>query len=496
MNLGIIARALGALLWLLAATGIAPLLMDWSSGEPLRPWTVMLVVAVGLGAILLLLGRRGSANDLHVREGMAITTLTWLVFSLVAGLGIHLAAPPASYIHGWFEAMSGFTTTGSTIFGDPGFLRIEELTPGLKLWRSIIQWMGGIGIVVISLSVLPMLMGASGFQMYRAEVPGLDKDRLAPRIADTARILVSFYLALSASVVVALMLCGVSLFDAVCHTFTCVSTGGFSPYDDSIEGLGSVAAEWVLLIAMLASGINFGLILLALRGRLRRFWRSSELRLYLGLIVAAWVLLIAVLAAQPGIYVGQAHDLIRDAGFQTVSMATTTGFGTGYDTVPAAWDAWPAVAQLVLLFLMIGGACSGSTAGGMKMVRYIVAWRGARRELRRYTEPARLTPISLDGAPLRDPVVTRVGAFIAIYAVSWAVGTLLIALGGNSAEVAASASLSALSNIGPGLGTIGPAENYRSIGEPSQVVCLCLMLLGRLEFFGVLATLWPQNWRR
>ncbi|MHC5067654.1 MAG: TrkH family potassium uptake protein, partial [Planctomycetota bacterium] len=288
MRIGIIAKALGALLLLLVAAGALPLIADAWAGQPITPWLVMLAAYTGIGGGLLWIGRRSDPSHMGIREGIAVTALIWLLASFIAGFSIELSTS-ASLVDGWFESMSGFTTTGSSVFG--GDRPIEELTPGVLLWRALMQWMGGIGIVVISLALLPLLVGGSGFQVYRAEVPGIDADRLAPRIRDTARILFGFYLLLTGLVFISLLACGIGGFDAACHALTTVATGGFSTFDNSIEGLNSAAAEWVVIGGMLAAGINFGLLIQALRGRPLRVWQSPETRLYLLLIGGSWLLL-------------------------------------------------------------------------------------------------------------------------------------------------------------------------------------------------------------
>lgn len=498
MHADIIAKALGLLLLILAFAGLAPLAVDAASGLPIWPWIWMEVIAVVSGLGLWWFGRKADPNRTGIREGMAITSLTWVASSLVAGVGIWLASP-ASFIEGWFEAMSGFTTTGATIFG--GDQPISELTPGVHLWRSIAQWAGGIGIVVISLALLPLITGGSGgFQMYRAEVPGLAKDRLAPRIRDTARLLLRFYLVLTGIMFGGLMLCGVDAFNALCHAMCTVATGGFSTFDNSAEGLNSIAAEWLVIGGMTVCGVNFGLLLAAIRGGFqtapKRLWASAEVRLYVSMILVVWVLLIIIVGTGTPYYSGDTHGLVRDTLFQVSSLITSTGFDTGYDSAPLSYDQWPGAARILLMLLMIGGGCAGSTAGGIKLARFLVAWKAARRELRRFAEPSRISPIRLDGRSVADHLVSQTGVFIIIYAATWILGAFLLALLGADLEAALSASLSCLSNIGPALGSVGPAMNYQPLGESGQVVCIGLMLLGRLEFFGVLMTLRPAHWRR
>ena len=394
---------------LLSLTGCIPLLTDAWYGFPTQPWWIMLGATLGLATGLLLIGRKADPLGMGIREGLAITTLIWIVASLCASIGITLAAPGTHWVAGWFEAMSGFTTTGSTIFGD--HIIIDDLSPGVKMWRAVMQWMGGIGIVVISLALLPLLVGGSGFQVYRAEVPGLDTDRLAPRIRDTAKILFRFYIILTFGMGLLLLLCGLSPFDAICHAMTTVATGGFANYGNSVEGLQSVAAEWVIILGMVVAGVNFGLLVQAVLGKPMRLW-SAETKLYLGLIVGCSTAIALNLGFTEPAYDGKTHDLIRDSLFQVSSLITSSGFGSGYDTVSASYGGWPLLSQCLLVFLMLGGGCAGSTAGGIKLIRYLVAVKALRRELLRYIEPARIVPIRLDGHKVNDQMVLQVMGFL------------------------------------------------------------------------------------
>ena len=507
MNLAIIARVLGALLVFLALFGLIPLAVAWYHDEARHPWYIMVGTSGLIGIIFMLIGLKARDADMSIREGIAVTSLAWVAASAVSGLGLMYAVPGLPYINGWFEGMSGFTTTGSSIFGshivggtETGFL-IEALPRGVLIWRSLMQWMGGLGIVVFSIAIIPLLMGGSaGFQMYRAEVPGLTADRLAPRLASTARILLSTYCLLTFIVAAALILCGVSIFDAVNHACTTIASGGFSTYDNSIDGLNSVAGQWVIIAGMLAAGINFSLLISAMRGKLQRIWHNTEAKTYLLILLSAWLALICIHLLSNTAYAHQAvadpHMFLRDTLFQLVSISTSTGYSGGFALDPLSWDSWPPAAKLILLGAMIVGGCAGSTAGGAKLVRFIVAWKAARRELRRYMEPARVTPITLDRHPIPDRLVLQVIAFLFIYVMSWLAGAFLFALLGNNMTVAMSASLSAISNIGPGCGDIGPAQNYAGLSQPSLLLSIFLMLLGRLEFFGVLILLIPRHWRK
>lgn len=499
----IIFWALGGLLVLLGLIAVLPLLVAVGYGEPLAPWLWTMACSIGCGASLMLAARRARPENLGLREGLAITSLAWATGSAMAAIGLWLDVPGLSYLDAWFEMLSGMTTTGATVFGGwqdavgiSHGTTIAALTHAALAWRAIAQLLGGVGIVVLSLALLPLLASGAGYQLYRSEITGIDSSRLAPRVISTARILVGFYLLIAAGTALALWLVDVSLFDALCHAACAISTGGFSTYDDSVTGLRNRAAEWILIAAMGVGGLNFALVITALRGHPMRLWRSDEVRLYLTLILVAWALLLVLVGSHHAAYLDRPADLVRDTLFQVVSVITSTGFATGSDVSPGGWESWVPSAQMVLLMLMVGGACAGSTAGGVKLVRLVVISKLIRREVRRHGEPARISPIILDGRPIGDAQLLHVGGFLAAYVISWAAGTLALGMLGLPISEAASGALTCLSNIGPGVGTLGSGHNFGALSPAAKGVCMVLMLLGRLEFFGVLMTCSLHNWRR
>ncbi len=499
MNKSVIAKVLGLLLIFLGLIAFAPCVSAIYSKEPILPWLEMTGVFWGSGFILIALGWKSKPQtDLGIREGIAITSLFWLISSAIAAIGIWSSHTHCTYIQAWFESMSGFTTTGASIFGaqssdDP--YAIAQLNNSALLWRAMLQWMGGIGIVVISIALIPLLIGNSGFQMYRAEMPGFSNSKLAPRLATTARIILGLYLVSSIIIAFALIICGVPPFHAVCHAMCTVSTGGFSTYDNNIEGLQSIGAEWIIIGAMLLSAINFSLLVTAIRNKPLDLLRNTETKYFLICIGLAWCTCMGVLLLQSDIYTNDYHDLIRDSLFHVISMGSTTGFFTGLDDNPGSWGTWPSGCLAVLFLLMIVGGCAGSTAGGLKVIRMIISYRAARREMNRFMEPSRVTPIELEGRLLNDRTIYQVCAYLAIYLITVAIGILCYCLLGNDLSVSCSASISCVSNIGPGLGSIGPGQNFRGLNDASLLISILLMLLGRLELIGILMTLRPKHWR-
>ena len=485
----VVARVLGLVALLAAPLVLAPLVVDWAAGRPVRPWLETLLVCVVVGIALHAAGRRGGAGVTPL-DGAAITTGAWLLLSLLAGWGIHRAAPQTTWIEGWFEAMSALTTTGASVFGAGERLAFATLTPGALLWRAICCALGGIGVVVMTVSLLP-LIGSSGFQLFRSEVSGLATDRLTPRLADTARLIALFNLAAIALLSGALHLAGAGWLDAVCHALATISTAGFSSYEASADGL-SAAGQWLLIAGMVVGGTNAALVIAALRGRPGPLWRSEEARTYAALLLGlSAIVVLALVWHGQSPYAGRGiEETVRHGVFATVSLATSTGFTLGYEVVPASWNAWPAPAQAALLLACLGLACAGSTGGGIKAVRVLLIVKLAGRALRQFREPALVAPVALDGRPLSERAVLSACVVLALFALSWAVGTLVLAtLTALDLGSAASAALSCLANIGPGFGQVGPERSFAHLGQDGLAVAGCLMLVGRLEFLAVLALL-------
>jgi trk system potassium uptake protein TrkH len=503
MHRPIIFRAVGSLISALGCLALLPLLVAMHYHEPLRPWLSTMAAGIGGGLGLVVAARHAVSDHLGLREGLTITCLTWALGSAMAAIGIWMDVPDLPFIDAWFEMVSGLTTTGSTIFGgwrdahgiDHG-TTLATLTHASLAWRAAAQMLGGIGIVMLSIALLPQLSNGAGYQLYRSEISGIDSSRLAPRLIDTARILLGYYLAIICATALALAVVGVEPFVACCHATAAVSTGGFSTFDDSVTGLHNHGAEWILIAAMLVGGLNFSLVITALRGRPLALWRSEEVRLYLIMLLGAWAMLILIVGIHHPIYQDRPGDLARDTLFQATTSITSTGFASGLDTVPGGWENWVPSAQLVLLMLIASGACAGSTSGGLKLVRILVMARLIRREVRRHGEPARISPITIDGRVISDDQILHVGGFIAAYVLFWVSGTLALGLLGQPLADAASGALTCLSNAGSGVGGIGSGHNFGALDPVAKAVCMMLMLLGRLEFFGVLIACSPRHWRR
>lgn len=480
MNLTLTLRILGALLLFLAAALLVPVPCALVFGDGTAPAFLLssgICAACGTG----LYGVFRSKRDLSVREGFAVVTFGWLSYALFGALPYVFAGGIPSYIDAFFETMSGFTTTGSTIL-----VNIEGLQPSLLFWRSFTQWLGGMGIIVLSLAILPML-GVGGMQLFKAEVPGPTADRLTPRIQDTAKLLWGVYVLLSTVETGLLMAGGMSFFDAINHAFTTMATGGFSTRNASVGAFGSGYIDWVIILFMFLAGANFSLHYLALRGRLRDFWRNEEFRFYLWLTLGISAVLTLFNVA--GSYEGLGESL-RYSTFQVVSIMTTTGYGT------ADYEGWPVVCQYLLVACMFIGGCAGSTGGGMKVARVLLLFKHAQVQLHRLIHPRAVRLVKLGERPVDKDVMQAILGFFALYIGIFVIASLVMAALGMDLVSAGSAVVTALGNVGPGLGTVGPVQHFGHVHPLGKLVLALCMLLGRLELFTVLALAIPSFWRK
>ena len=443
------------------------------------------LIAAVLPLVLGYVGYRltGMERDLSVREGYAVVAFAWLTVGLVGSLPFILTGVVDSPVDAVFEAISGFTTTGATVFGD-----IEALPHGILLWRSFTQWLGGMGIIVLGIAILPYL-GVGGMQLFRAEVPGPTPERLQPRIAQTAKLLWLVYAGMTAAQAALYLLGGLSLFDAVTHSFSTMSTGGFSPKSASIAAFDSAYVQYVTIFFMFLAGVNFALHYRALSSRGRIYVRDAEFRFYATVILSA-VTLVAVLVflSGGGREVG-GERVIRDALFQVISIGTTTGF------VTRDYELWPLGAQIVLLTLMFVGGMSGSTGGGVKTVRVHVLMRHVVAELKKSLHPRAVVATRVGSKVVGESVLLNVLAFLLLFVLLYGAGVLVLALLGHDLPTAVGASAASIGNIGPGLGEVGAVDNYGWMDPVSHIVLMFLMVAGRLELFTVLLLFHPDLWR-
>ncbi|MFQ5889347.1 MAG: TrkH family potassium uptake protein [Gemmatimonadota bacterium] len=477
MNLREVLHVVGGLL-VSAALAMAPCALVSIGEGLLGAWAVAIGISAGLGAALWLSTPR--RVFLNPREALAIVGLGWIAIvhaGAVPFLTTGVAPTPAAAL---FESVSGFTTTGATVFAV-----VEALPRSILLWRSVTHWIGGMGIIVLGVAILP-LIGVGGAQLFRAEAPGIATDRIQPRIASTARLLWSVYLLFTALLASLYVLLGMSVFEAVNHAMSALATGGFSTRTASLAAF-SPAIQWVTILFMFAAGVNFTLHYRFLAGEWRTWFQDVEWRWYVGSIAVVTVVCFGVLGLGGGEWSAAG---LRRALFNVVAIHSTTGFATD------DFAAWPAVCLVLFVGMMFMGAMGGSTGGGFKVVRGAVVTQHVLREVRKVVHPRAIIVTRLGRHPIRPEVVLNVLAFLALYMFTHAAGTIALAALGNDLVTSLSASLAALSSIGPGLGAVGPASHYGDLGSAAHLLLAVLMLLGRLEFYTLLVLLMPETWVR
>jgi trk system potassium uptake protein TrkH len=477
----VVLRITGVLSLFFGLTMVFPLIVGFYYHEPsVTAFLGSMGITVISGLLLYLVFRKDKAEVINQREGMAIVTVGWTAVGLFGALPFFLGDVHFTFTDAFFESVSGFTTTGASVVAN-----IEGLTKGLLFWRSFIQWLGGMGIIVLSVAILPFL-GVGGMQLYKAEVPTPVPDKLKPRIRDTAMILWKVYALISLAQVVLLLLGHMTLYDALCHTFTTMPTGGFSTKNASMAHFNSVYLDGVIIFFMLLAGINFSLHYQMLRGKPLAFWQDSECRFFLGAVV---LLTLTVSLNIFGSVYQTIGEAIRYGAFQVVSIVTTTGFAT------ADYGKWPAMSQLILLLCMFLGASAGSTGGGMKCLRIMLCFKYCYRELFSLIHPHAVSHIKVGGKPVPDDVMRSVLGFLALYIGLFALSSVLLAGLGVDFTTAFSAVAATIGNIGPGFGMVGPVENYAQIPLLGKWLLIWCMLLGRLEIFTVIILVVPEFWR-
>mgnify|MGYP001827546050 CR=1 FL=1 len=476
-----IARVVGLFGTLFGLTLAFPALVgSWFGESEARHFLAFGIAYVALGQALWLFGRRRPTR-LSVRDGFLIVALFWVLLSLLGAFPLMCCAR-LPFVDALFESASGFTTTGATVLTG-----LDDMPRSLLLYRQQLQWLGGMGLIVLGVAVLPLL-GVGGMQLYRAEAPGpLKEEKLTPRITQTARALWGLYLALTLACALGYLLSGMGPFDAVAHSLSTVSTGGFSTHDASIGYFESEAVELVAILFMLLAGINFGVHFAVLHHRDPRHWiRDEEARTFL-LFAATVTLLVGLILRLEGDY-AQWHPSLRDATFEVVSIVTSTGYGT------VDFSHWPDFLPVMLILLSFVGGCGGSTAGGMKVMRVMLLVRQGILEVRRLLHPRAYLRLRLGHRILDDRVMQGIWGFFALYMVAFLILGLLMIHAGLDPVSAFSAVATCMNNLGPGLGEV--TYGFQSVGDLAKLVAVTAMLLGRLEVFTLLVLLSPGFWRR
>jgi len=480
---GFLLNIVGLLLVCIGLTMLLPL--GWAlyyQDESRLPLIVSLAATVAAGGLMYGLTRNQDySGAISHREGMAITALGWLATCIFGALPFYFGGVFPSPIDCLFESFSGFTTTGASVFTD-----VEIVPKGLLFWRSLTHWLGGMGIIVLSLAILPFL-GIGGMQLYKAEVPGPVVDKLRPRIKDTAIILWQVYILFSAAETALLMLGGMDLFEALCHTFGTMATGGFSTKNASIAYYASAYIDGVITLFMVIAGINFTLHFQLLRGRPLIMWRDPEFRFYLGLFLG--FSLIISLSVYRTAYDSLGGSL-QYAAFQVASILTTTGYAT------ADYELWPPLAQCILVLCMFIGGCAGSTGGGIKCMRLLLLIKQAYQELFRLIHPRAVIRLKLGEQVVSPEVMSSIWGFFLLWLGLFFISVFVVAATGVDVLTSFSSVLACIGNIGPGLGGVGPTDNYALIPPLAKGVLMLCMLLGRLEIFAVIILLVPEFYRK
>ncbi|NLV89576.1 MAG: TrkH family potassium uptake protein [Tissierellia bacterium] len=480
MNYGIVLRVLGSILMLEALFMVPSLLISFYTGQVDRFAFLITIIITGITGIIL---NRRKTPDRHIRpkDGLAIVTIGWVLVSIFGALPLYISGSTSTYIDALFEIVAGFTTTSAIIVSD-----VESLPLGILFWRSFTNWIGGMGILVFTLAILPAL-GISGFQLFKAETPGPIAGKFVPRIKDTAKILYGTYITITIIEVVLLMLGGMSLFESIVYTFGTVATGGFSIKNASLGAYNSNYIHFIVGLFMILSGVNFSIYYSLFKGRWKEILRDEEVKLYFVII------LLAAIAIGINLYKTSYTSLglaFKDSFFHVGSVITTTAYYT------TNFDLWPAFSKSILLLLMFIGGCAGSTAGGMKIIRILIIFKVIKRDVLKIFHPRAVSPVKLNSRILPSETIARIYSFAGLYLILFALSTILISLEGIDLVSASSAVIASLSNIGLGFGIVGPMKSFSDFSQLSKLFLSLLMLLGRLELFTVIALMAPKNWRR
>jgi trk system potassium uptake protein TrkH len=479
-----VAHVLGLLLAYFGATYVLPIVCSIFSGDGLSLYFVVAAACSTGTGLLIVAATNGRRRELKPRDGFLLVTLGWIVTSALATIPLLTTLPGLTFTQAFFETMSGLTSTGSTVL-----VGLDHLPPSLNLWRHELQWIGGLAIIVMALAVLPLL-GVGGLQLYKGETPGPVKDeRLAPRIAETARSLWLVYTLITAVGIIVLRICGMSWFDAICHAFSAVGLGGFSTHDTSIAYFNSVPVEFVLIALMLIASLNFARHFVALRRlSLQPYGGDPEVKAIFAVLGVSVVMIAAILtwhSSYPTFFIA-----FRYAIFNVVSAATTTGF------VTQNVDAWPVFAPFWMLFLSCVICSTGSVGGGIKMFRALLLAKQAGHELKLLVHPSAVAPVRVGGRPIPDRVASAVLGFIFLYFITVALLTFALLLTGLDFAPSVSAAVASINNTAHGLQADGPVRNYHTLTATQTWICTVAMLVGRLEIFSVIVLFTPAFWRK
>lgn len=478
MNYRMLRYLLGCILLIEAILLLLPLATAMIYKEDILPfvYTICILLVISVPCVIL----KPKNTHIYAREGFICVSAAWILLSVFGALPFVFSGVIPNFIDALFETVSGFTTTGASIL-----TAVEGFPRSILFWRSFTHWVGGMGVLVFMLAILPSA-GGEAIHLMRAEVPGPTKGKLVPKMRQTALILYGIYIVLTCIEFIALLLCGFPLYDSIVTSFATAGTGGFSVLNSSIAGYANPAAEWVIAVFMILFGINFNLFFLVLIGKAKEALKSEELKVYLGVIA------VSVVAVSLNIFhlIGNFGDSVRTAFFQVASIMTTTGF------VTVEFNDWPVLSKTILTLLMIIGACAGSTAGGLKISRILILFKNIFREIKHMIRPKSVNVVRVDGEVISDETVRSATGYLTVYMLAIVICVVLIAIDGYSMETNITATLSCINNIGPALGDIGAMGNCSIFSPFSKLVLTLAMLLGRLEFVPMIVFFSPYAWKK
>jgi trk system potassium uptake protein TrkH len=480
LNFRMIFKSLGIVIGIEALCMVPSLIVSLIYGqEDARAFVYSILATAAVGVLLYLV--RVKTNNFYSRDGFAVVALAWTLLSLFGSLPFLFSGSIPSPVDAFFETASGFTTTGSTILTD-----IELMPKGLLFWRSFTHWIGGMGVLILTLAVLPSV-GASSFHIMKAEATGPSTEKLVPKLSQTAKILYAIYTVMTTVQVILLLIAKMPLYDALIHAFGSAGTGGFSSRNLSVGAYGNVAAEIIITVFCFLFGVNFTLYFQIMKGNLRNFFKDEEFRFYAGTVIAATIL-IAIQLSSTGIFaIGESF---RHSSFQVVTLITTTGYSS------TDFNLWPSFSKLILIIIMFFGASAGSTAGGMKCIRIVLLLKVARREVAKIIHPRAIHTVKWGGRVVDEQTLSETMAFFFIYLAIFAVSFVIVSLDGKDLTSTVTAVVATISNVGPGLEVVGPMGNFSSFSGLSKVVFSFCMIAGRLELIPMLILFSPQAWRK
>lgn len=480
MNYKVVLKVIGNVLKYEVALLVIPLLVSLYYGEG-DAWAFLITIISMIPIIFLLCRVNIKKKEMYAKEGFITVGIAWLAISIVGAMPFVISGSIPSFIDAFFETVSGFTTTGATILTE-----IESLPKGILFWRSFTHWIGGMGVLIFMLALIPSL-GANTIHLLKAESPGPNPGKIVPKIKQTAKILYIIYFIFTVIEAICLMFAGLSLYDSVLHALGTAGTGGFSNMNSSVASFNNPAVEWIIAIFMMIFGVNFTLYYQVIKGNVKNALRNEELKYYVLIIVVA----IAFITINIwDIYGGNFVEAVRASTFQVSSIVTSTGFAT------ADFNLWPTMSKMIIMFLMLVGAMAGSTGGGIKTIRFVIVLKAIRREINKILHPKRIQSVKIDGKVVQEETISGVFLFIGAYAVISLIAMFIISFDGFDMLTTTTSVITTMSNIGPGLEMVGPVGNFSEFSALSKLVLSFCMLAGRLEIYPMLIMFSPSVWKK